>query len=134
MGKRRNPLDDQGIFISIIVWNQTHSLKFQLGIKGLRPKIASSHLCPYLPEMRGIHDPAEKPGPDAFSSILGMNRNRDHMPFLREDDISQDFFSHAIGIAAHQEGIGMKQVELQKSSPTVRRFGKGMAFDLEDGI
>ncbi len=103
-------MDDQSVFISIIVLDQTHCLKFELGVKGLRSKIASSYLCPYLLEIGGIHSLAEELGSDAFSSMLGMNRNRDHMPFLREDDITQDFFSIAIGIAANQEGIGMEQM------------------------
>ncbi len=133
-GEGRNPLDDQGIFISIIVRNQTHNLKFHLGIKGLRSEITSSHFCPYLLEVRNAHGPSKKSGPDAFSSMAGMNRNRDHMPILREDDITQDFLSQAISIATDQEGIGMKHVEVQEGRPVVRRFGEGLAFDLENGI
>jgi hypothetical protein len=66
--------------------------------------------------------------------MVGVNRNRDNMPVLREDDITQDFPSHAIGIAADQEGIGMEHVEAQEGRPVVRRLGKGLAFDLENRI
>jgi hypothetical protein len=56
------------------------------------------------------------------------------MPVLREDDITQDFLSHAIGIATDQEGIGMEHVEVQEGRPVIRRFGKGLAFDLENRV
>ncbi len=134
VGEGRNPLDDQGIFIPIIVRNQTHDLKFELRIKSLRPEIASSHLCPYLLKMGSIHRPSDESGPNASSSMVGVNRNRDNMPVLRKDDITQDFPSHAIGIAADQEGIGMEHVEAQEGRPVVRRLGKGLAFDLENRI
>jgi len=131
-GEGWRPLKDQGIFIPIIVRNQTHNLKFQLGIKGMRSDIASSHFCPYLLKVRGIHSPSEKSGPNAFSPMLRVNRDRDDMSVLREDDITQDFLSHAIGIATDEKGIGMEHVEVQEGPPVVRRFGKGLAFDLEN--
>ncbi len=120
VGDGRSPLDDQGIFISIIVWNQTHHLKFQFRIKGLRSEIASSHLRPYLLKVRSIHGLSEKSGPDAFSSVVGADRHRDNMPVLREDDITQDFLSRATGIATDQKGIGMEHVKLQKGRPIIR--------------
>jgi hypothetical protein len=110
VGEGWNPLDDQGIFISIIVRNETHYLKFQLGVKRLRCEITSSYFCPYLLKVRSIHDSSEKAGPDAFSSMSGVNGNRDDMPVLREDDITQDSLSKGIGLATDQEGIGVEQV------------------------
>ncbi len=63
--------------------------------------IAPSDLSPNLLKMGSAHNPPEELGPDAFSSMLGVNRNGDHMPFWREDDITQDFFSHLIGTVAY---------------------------------
>ncbi len=134
LGRGWSPSDDQGIFISIIVRNQTHHLKFKIGVEGLRPEITPSDFRPYLLKMGSIHGPSEKAGPDAFSSMKRVDSNRDDMPLLREDDITQNFPRGPAGIATDQEGIGMEHVELQEGHPIVRRFGKGMAFDLEDRI
>jgi len=134
IGRGAGPLDDQGVFISIIVRNETHHLKPHPGIKGLCSDIASSHFRPHFLKMWSIHHSPKKSGADAFSSMLWVNCNRDHMPILGEDDITQDFFSVAIGGGVDQEGIGVEHVKVQEGRPIVRRFGEGSAFDLENRI
>src|SRR4030042_669488 len=84
----RNPLNDQGIPISIVVRDPVRYLKSHLEVKRLRSLIAPSHLCPYLFNTRGLHHPLEKLGPNAFSSMLRENGNRDNMSVPRENDIS----------------------------------------------
>src|SRR4030042_4926926 len=84
----RNPLNDQGILISIVVRDPARYLKSHLEVKRLRSLIAPSHLCPYLFNTRGLHHPLEKLGPNAFSPMLRENGNRADMSVLRENDIS----------------------------------------------
>src|SRR4030042_6650895 len=84
----RNPLNDQGIFVSIVVRDPVRYLKSHLTIKPLRSLIAPSHLCPYLLNRRGLHHPLEKLGANAFFSMLRENGNRDNMSVLRENNIT----------------------------------------------
>jgi len=132
--KAGNPLDDQGIFISIIVRNQTRNLEFQLRIKSLRSKIAYPHFCPYLFKVWSIHSPSEKSGPNAFSSMVWVNGNRDHMPVFGEDDVTQDIPFRLIDIVIDQKGMGIERVEVKEGHPVIRRFGEGLAFDSENRI
>ena len=84
----RSPLNDQGIFISIVVRNHTRNLKSYLGIKGLGSLIASSHLCPNPFKTGSLHRPLEEFPPDAFSSMVGVDGDRNNMAVLSKDDIS----------------------------------------------
>jgi hypothetical protein len=100
------------------------------------PKIASSDLCPYPIKLGGLHHSLDKFPPDTFPSILGVDSDGDNMSILSEDDISQDLliFSTSVCIDINQKGFWIEGMKVKEGRPIVWRFGKGLAFDLEDGI
>jgi hypothetical protein len=117
----KRPLDDQGVFIPIIVRDDTRDLKSHLGIKCLSSVIASSHLRPYLCKMGGLHRPLEESGRNALSSMLEVDSDRDDMPVPREDDISKNFLiSVMVCIDTNQKGFRIEVVKVEEGGPIVR--------------
>ena len=105
-----SPLNDQSIFVAIIVRNPSGHLKPHVRIEGLSSLIASSHLCPHLLKRGSLHRPLKELSPDAFSSMMRMDSDRKDVPVLGENDgdsLQPDARAAAIpvGPAPRVEGV-----------------------------
>jgi hypothetical protein len=133
--RRRSPFNDQGIFISIVVRDDTCDLKSHTEIEGLGPLIALSYLCPDLFKARSVQCPFEEFFSNSFSSMLKVDSDGDDMTILREDDVTPDLLLSVLSLTyINQKGFRIEIAEIDEGGPIVRRFGKGLVFDLEDSL
>jgi hypothetical protein len=88
MKLRGGPLNDQGIFVSIVIWHHPCDPKPQMGIEGLCPLIAPSYLCPHLFEMGDTYRLLKKLFPDTFPATLGIDGSGNNVSLFSEDDVT----------------------------------------------
>jgi hypothetical protein len=74
--------------------------------------------------------------PNSSSSMLSMDSDGNDVSISGEDDIAQDLVPLPVPFCAdvNPEGFRIKPVEVDESGPIIRRFGKGLTFDLKNGI
>jgi len=134
--RRGSPLNNQCIFIPIVVWGDTIDLKSFLEVEGLCPLITFSHLCPYPFKIGGVHRPIKEFCANASSPVVRVDGDRDDVPIDGVDDIPYDLaFLPVMGrVDIDQKGFWINIVEIDKGSPVVRGFWKGLGFDLEDSV
>lgn len=127
-------MDDQGIFIPIIGRNDAHDPEAHPQIEGLSSEIASPHLG-QKPSGRGaLHGFSKEFSADPFPPVSGEHGKGDDVPIRGKDDISQNpFLPFRAGSHIDEELLGEEGVEMEKGPPIIGGFGKGLAFDVEDG-
>jgi hypothetical protein len=125
-------LNDQGVFVSIVVWKPADGFESHPLIKDLGSLITHPNLSPDLLDLRGVRDAPEESPSDSFSSLFGVNGERDDVPIEREDDVSPDlFFSlRDLPLDINQERLGINPLEVKKGGPIVRRLGKRLMLDV----
>src|SRR3990172_4098809 len=105
-------------------------------IKGLSALIVSSDLCPDLPDARKGHGLLNEFFSDPFPPMKGVDGDGEDMPLFGKNHIAQDlvFLLPSGFVHMDQEGLRIKKVEGDEGGPIIRRFGKGLLFNLEKVI
>ena len=78
-------LNDQGVFVSVVIRKSANGFKSHPLIKHLGPLITHSNLSPDLLDLRVMGDAPEEPPSDSFSSLFGVNGERDNVSVKREE-------------------------------------------------
>ena len=132
----RGPLDDQGIFVSVIVRNHSDDSKSHLGVKSLSSLVALPYLSQNSLDARKGKDPFKEPLGDSLSAVSRVHCHGDEMPVPGENNIAQDGFLLLTGFPfdKDQKGLRIKPVEVRKGRPVVGRFGKRVSLDFENSI
>jgi hypothetical protein len=127
------PFNDQGIFISIVVPDDACDSKSHTEIEGLGPLVALSYLCPDILKARSVQYLFKEFFSNSFSSMLRVDRDGDDVAILRENDVTPDLLLSILSLACiDQKVFRVEGVEIDEGGPIVRRFGKGLLFDLKD--
>jgi hypothetical protein len=68
--------------------------------------------------------------------MLSTDSDGNDVSISGEDDVAQDLVSLPVPFCAdvNPEGFRIKPVEVDEGGPIIRRFGKRLAFDLQNGI
>jgi hypothetical protein len=128
-------LNDEGIFISVIIGNDTHDAKPHPGVKGLCAMVTPSYLSMESFKMGGFHGLAQKFLSNSSSSTLRKNRKGDDMSFGCKDDIAPDLLSLSCGGSGiDKEVLRIEGMEMKEGHAVVGRFGKGLVFDVKNGV
>jgi len=88
LGSRRNPRNDQGIFIAIVVRDFVYDFESQLKIEGLSPFVAPPHFCPQLLKVEPLNSLLDEFLSNPPSPMVRMDGYGDDMPISREDEIA----------------------------------------------
>jgi len=127
-------LNDQGVFVSVVLRKSPNGFETHPLIKHLGPLITHPNLSPDLLDVRVMCDASEELPSYSLSSLFGVNGERDHVPVKRKDDVSPEFFFPVtdLPLDINQEGLGVRPLQIEKGSPIVRRLGKRLMFDVEN--
>ena len=141
--RRRGPPNRQGIFIPVVIRDQTNDLESLMQIEGLRTLIGLSYLCPYFFDIGDTHRSFKEFCANAFSPMVRMDCNGDNVTISGEDDIPQDPTSSGSSrtdffvtgrVDIDKKGFTVEMVKIDEGRPVVRGLGKGLGFDLENLI
>src|SRR5512139_2098458 len=123
-------LNDQGIFVSIVIWKFPNGFETHPLIKRLGPLITHPHLSPDLFDVRIVRDAPEKLTSYPLPSLFWVNGERDDVSVKREDDVSpESFFSFTdVLLDIDQERLGVHPLQIEKCRPIIGRFGKRLMF------
>ena len=88
----KEALNDQGVFVSVVLRKSANGFKSHPLIKLLGSLITYPNLSPDLLDVRVMRDAPEEPASDSFSSLFGVNGERDNVSVQREDDVSPELF------------------------------------------
>ena len=126
-------LNDQGIFVSIIIRKSPNGFEPHPLIKRLGPLITHPDLSPDLFDVRIVRDAPEKLASYPPPSLFWVNGERDNVSVKGEDDVSpESFFSFTdVLLDIDQERLGVHPLQIEKGCPIVWRLGEGLLFDVE---
>lgn len=70
------------------------------------------------------------------SAMLRMDSNRDNVSVSGKDDVSSNrvFLLVAFCVDINPEGFWIKPIKVDEGGPIIRRFGKGLTFNVEEPI
>ena len=85
-------LNDQGVFVSVIIRKSANGFESHPLIKHLGPLVTHADLSPDLLDVRVMRDASKESASDSFSSLFGVNGERDNVSVKREDDVSPELF------------------------------------------
>ncbi len=90
--ERKETLNDEGVFVSVVLREPSNGFESHPLIKHLGPLITHADLSPDLLDLRVMRDALKKSPSDSFSSLFWVNGERDHVSVKREDDVPPEFF------------------------------------------
>jgi hypothetical protein len=131
--EREEALNDQRVFVSVVIPKSTNGLKSHPLVKYLSPFITHPNLSPDLFDLRVMCNALEELPSYSLSSLFWVDGKRDDVSIKREDDVSPEFLFliRDLPLDINQEGLGVHPLQIEKGAPIVRRLGEGLMFDVE---